>query len=189
MPHLGEGCGELLHAFRYPHQRPHGIAQRGGLDQALERREELGVDLAKRTTPATGSANPPLWQRLPIEIVLAAIDRRAGEPGNLRDKSQDRLDLRRAPRRPQKAVALARQAASRPCPTADESRPRRSCNRATPIRPRQESTIPESIRRTPAGSDSVIVRCVLSIIAVNSDEYRPHLTLRWCCNFGDRHRW
>ena len=85
MPHLGEGCGELLHAFRYPHQRPHGIAQRGGLDQALERREELGVVLAKRTTPATGSANPPLWQRLPIEIVLAAIDRRAGEPGNLRD--------------------------------------------------------------------------------------------------------
>jgi hypothetical protein len=34
-------------------------------------------------TTATGAANPPLRQRLCIDILLAAIDRRAGEPGDL----------------------------------------------------------------------------------------------------------
>ena len=85
MPHLREGCGQLLHAFRYPDQGPHGIAKRRGLDQALERRDEPRIVLAQRATPATGPANPPLRQRLRIEINLATIDRRTGEPGDLRD--------------------------------------------------------------------------------------------------------
>jgi hypothetical protein len=51
------------------------------LDQALERGDETRIILAKRTTPATGSANPPLRQALFIEILLAATARRTGEPG------------------------------------------------------------------------------------------------------------
>ena len=38
-----------------------------------------------RLAPATVAANLPLRQRLRVEIVLAAIDRRAGEPGDPRD--------------------------------------------------------------------------------------------------------
>ena len=85
MPHLGQGCGKLLHAFRHPDQRPHGIAQRRRLNQALERGDEPRIVLADRATTATGTANPPLRQRLRIEILLAAIDRRPGEPSDLRD--------------------------------------------------------------------------------------------------------
>src|SRR5205807_3469600 len=76
------------HAFRNPDQRPHGIAQRRRLDQALERGDEPRIVLANRATTATGTANPPLRQRLRIDILLAAIDRRPGEPGDLRDDRQ-----------------------------------------------------------------------------------------------------
>src|ERR1700726_3872623 len=40
---------------------------------------------ANRATTPSGAANPPLRQRLRIDILLAAIDRQAGEPGDLRD--------------------------------------------------------------------------------------------------------
>jgi hypothetical protein len=85
MPHLREGCGQLLHAFGHPDQGPHGIAQGHGLHQALERGDETRIILAERTTPATGAANLPLRQRLRVEILFAPIDRRTGEPGDLRD--------------------------------------------------------------------------------------------------------
>src|SRR5579859_1604987 len=88
MPHLGQGCGKLLHAFRHPDQRPHRIAQRRRLDQALERRDKPRIVLANRAATTTGTANLPLRQRLCIEILLAAIDRRAGEPGDFRDDHQ-----------------------------------------------------------------------------------------------------
>src|SRR6516164_4542 len=88
VPHLRQGCGKLLDTFRHPDQGPHGISQRRGLDQALERGNEPRIVLAKRATPATGTANPPLRQRLRIEILLAAIDRRTGKPGDLRNDRQ-----------------------------------------------------------------------------------------------------
>jgi hypothetical protein len=77
MPHLGEHCGELLHAFR---QGPRRIAERRRLDEALERGDKPRVVLAKRTTPATATTNPPLRQRASAEILLTAINRRTGEP-------------------------------------------------------------------------------------------------------------
>jgi len=88
VPHLRQGCGKLLHALRHPDQGPHGIAQRRGLDQALERGDEPRIVLAKRATTATGTANLPLRQRVCIEITLAAIDRRTGEPGDFRDNRE-----------------------------------------------------------------------------------------------------
>jgi hypothetical protein len=41
-----------------------------------------------RATPAAATANPPLRQRLRIEIQLAAIDRRTGKAGDLRHDRQ-----------------------------------------------------------------------------------------------------
>src|SRR5215470_9792345 len=63
----------------------HGIAQRRGLHQALECGNEPRIVLGKCPTPATGAADLPLRQRFRVEIILAAIDRRTGEPGDLRD--------------------------------------------------------------------------------------------------------
>jgi len=39
---------------------------------------------ANRATPAPSAANAPLRQRFCVDIILAAIDRRTGEPGDLR---------------------------------------------------------------------------------------------------------
>ena len=88
MPHLGQRRRKLLHAFRYPDQRPHGIAKRRRIDQALERGHEPWVILRYRPTPAPGAANltPRQWFR--VEIILAAVYRRAGEPGNPRNLRQ-----------------------------------------------------------------------------------------------------
>src|SRR5215469_15275692 len=63
-------------------------------------------------------------------------------------QSRDRRDPRSAPRPPQTSAAPARPASNLPCPIAGESRLRRSCDRPTPVRQKQESTKPESIRRT-----------------------------------------
>src|SRR5579871_5938996 len=49
------------------------------------RGNESQIVLANRAATATGTANPPLRQRLRVNILLAAIDRRTGEPGDLRD--------------------------------------------------------------------------------------------------------
>jgi hypothetical protein len=56
-----------------------------GSTRRLSAGTEPRIVLADRATTATGTANPPLWQRLRIEILLAAIDRRPGEPSDLRD--------------------------------------------------------------------------------------------------------
>ncbi len=85
MPHLRERRRQLLHAFRHPDQGPYGIAQRRGLHEPLKCRHQPWIVLANRATPATGAANLPLRQRFPVQISLAAIDRRTGEPGDLRD--------------------------------------------------------------------------------------------------------
>ena len=84
MSHLRQARRELLHAFRHPDQGPHGIAQRRGLDEALECGDEPRIIFANCATPAPGAANAPLPQRFYVEIILAAIDRRTGEPGDLR---------------------------------------------------------------------------------------------------------
>jgi hypothetical protein len=88
MPHLRQGRRQLLHAFRHPDQGPHGIAQHRGLHEALKCRDEPRIVFANRATPATGAANLPLRQRFRGQISLATIDRRTGEPGDLRHDSE-----------------------------------------------------------------------------------------------------
>ena len=128
-----QGCGKLLHALRHPDQGPHGIAQRRGLDQALERGDEPRIVLAKRATTATGTANLPLRQRLCIEITLAAIDRRTGEPGDFRDNRETAsTSSPHLGRRKQSPPPLIKLRANRVPP--QPNRPRRSCDRLTPVR-------------------------------------------------------
>ena len=88
MPHPRQGGGELVHAFRHPDQGPHRIAERRGFDQALERRHEPRIGFGERTPPATSTANPPLRQRRRVQVFLAAVYCRTGEPGDLRDNRQ-----------------------------------------------------------------------------------------------------
>ena len=51
----------------------------------LERGDKPRIGFRQRATPATGAANLPLRQRFGAEIILAAIDSRAGEPSDLGD--------------------------------------------------------------------------------------------------------
>lgn len=88
MAHLRQRGGGFVHALRHPQQGPLGIAQRGSLDEALQLGNQPSVALAHRPAPAAGTANPPPRQRRGVPIVLAAIDRRAGEPGDPGDQSQ-----------------------------------------------------------------------------------------------------
>jgi hypothetical protein len=88
MPHLRQDCCQLLHAFRHPDQGPHGITQCRGLHKPLECRQQPWVVLANRTTPTAGAANLPVRQRFRAQISPAAIDRRTGEPGDLRHQSE-----------------------------------------------------------------------------------------------------
>ena len=88
MPHPRQGGGEFVHAFRHPDQGPHRIAERRGFDQALERRHEPRIGFGERTPPATSTANPPLRQRRRVQVFLAAVYYRTGEPGDLRDNRQ-----------------------------------------------------------------------------------------------------
>ena len=99
-----------------------------------------------RPAPATSAAHLPLRQRLRVEIVLAAIDRRAGEPRDPRHNRQT------APacgphlaaannRRPRSSSLLADR-----FPAHIEWRPRRSCNRHTPVRRKPESPLTELFR-------------------------------------------
>jgi hypothetical protein len=45
-------CSEFVHALGDPYQGPHGIAQGRGFDQPLEFRNEAGINLGNRPTPA-----------------------------------------------------------------------------------------------------------------------------------------
>ena len=85
MAHRRQCRCKFVHALGHPDQGPHGVAQRGRLDQALEFGDEPWIVLGNRLAPTTGAANLPLCQRRRVEIVLAAIDRRTGEPGDPRD--------------------------------------------------------------------------------------------------------
>ena len=85
MPHCRQRFSKLAHALRHPNQGPHRIAESGRLDKALELGHKLWIRFGNGPTPAARAANPALRQRIRVEIVLAAIDRRVGEPRDPRD--------------------------------------------------------------------------------------------------------
>ena len=62
---------ELVHALRYPDQGPHGIAEDGRLDEALELGHKLRIRFGNGPAPATRATNLALRQRLRVEIVLS----------------------------------------------------------------------------------------------------------------------
>ncbi len=75
MAHCRQRVSELVHALRHPDQGPHGIAEDGRLDEALELGHKLRIRFGNGPPPAPRAANHPLRQRLYVEIVLTAIDR------------------------------------------------------------------------------------------------------------------
>jgi hypothetical protein len=95
-PKLQSGvCAKLLTAMK---KSPGG-------SQGLEGMADVGADSAPGSTrrssasmspgsvsqsppPAARAANLPLRQRFRIEIIFAAINRRTGEPGDLRDERE-----------------------------------------------------------------------------------------------------
>src|SRR5581483_7312372 len=164
MPHLRQGCGKLLYAFRHPEQRPHGIPQRRRLNQALERGDEPRVVLANRATTTTGTANPPLRQRLRVNILLAAIDRRAGQPGDLRDgRETASTSGPRLRRREQATPSLVELRADR-VPSQPNGR---LVDHATDLSLFAENRNPQNLSQSdapPPDYDSVIVRSVLRFV-------------------------
>ena len=80
MAHCRQCLSELVHALRHPDQGPHGISESYRLDEALELGHKSWIRFGNGPAPATRAANLALRQRLRVEIVLTAIDRRASEP-------------------------------------------------------------------------------------------------------------
>jgi acetamidase/formamidase len=163
MSHLRQGCRNLVHAFRHPQQRSHGIAQRHRLDQALECWDESQIVLANRAATTTGTASLSLRQWLCIKIPLAAIDRRAGEPGDFRDDHQTASSRGpRLRRREQAPAPLAEQRAYRVPSQLNGG----LVDHETDLRRFVKNWNPQNLSQSAAYSpdrDSVIVRSVLSL--------------------------
>ena len=114
---------------------------RTGAPQALECRDEPRIVFANRATPAPSAANAPLRQRFCVDIILAAIDRRTGEPGDLRyNRETAPTSSPHLPRRKPSPPPLVELRADRfpSLPIA----PRRSYHRPTPVHPAPESPHP-----------------------------------------------
>src|SRR5208283_2417267 len=128
---------------------------------------EPRIVLAKRATTAPGTANLPLWQRLCIEITLAAIDRRTGEPGDFRDNrettSTSSPHLGRRKQSPRPLIELrANRVPSQPNGGL--------VDHATDLPRFAENRNPQHLSQSDARAaddDSVIVRSVLSISIAN----------------------
>jgi hypothetical protein len=83
---VGERCGQLVEAFRHPQQRALGIAPRRRRDQTLEITEQRWIAIGQRSRTAAFTPDPTMRQRRRVKAFKSAPDRRAGEPGNRRDR-------------------------------------------------------------------------------------------------------
>ena len=88
MAHRRQRFSEFVHALGDPCQRSHGIAQGRGFDEPRKFGNEAGINLRDSPTPAPGAANLALGKRFPIQVVIAAIDRRARKTRNPRHYGQ-----------------------------------------------------------------------------------------------------
>jgi putative acetyltransferase len=84
MSHRRQRFSQFVHALGDRYQGPHGVAQGPWFDETLEFRNEAGINLGNSPTPAAGAANLVFRKRFRIQIVFAAIDRRAGKTSNPR---------------------------------------------------------------------------------------------------------
>jgi hypothetical protein len=96
--------------LRHPPQRLHGRAQRRRLDQPLEVVDKRRIALAQRPAAAALAPHAATRQRSLVEVVLAAVDGRAGEAGDARHHLEGavagRLHLARRPQPPPSLVQL-----------------------------------------------------------------------------------
>src|SRR6188472_2500585 len=111
MAHRRQRLSQLVHTLRHPDQWPHGIAQRRRLDQAPKLGDQLQIVLAYSLAPTTDAPNPPLCNRLRVEIILAPTNRRAGQPrhpcDNRKTAPTRSSNLRRREHPPPALVELA----------------------------------------------------------------------------------
>ncbi len=77
--------GQLFQALGHPDQCPHRIAKRHGLDETAQIIDERRILLAECQATAALAAHAIFRERASIEIVLAAIDRRARQTCDLGD--------------------------------------------------------------------------------------------------------
>ena len=85
---LHERRSELGGALQHPPERTHGIAHRRGLSETLKIRHRRRIALAQRLAASALATHTAPGQRTGLQIALAAIDRRAGEGGDLRHDLQ-----------------------------------------------------------------------------------------------------
>ena len=160
MAHVAQRRRQLVHALRHPQQRPHRIAPRRRLDEALEVGKQAWIALGHRLAAATlaphpasasGGASRSSWPRSIVERASPVIrDTTASPP-----QPAARTSLAANTRRPRSS--RFEPSASHRCPIAPWSimRPTYACSLPGGI------PAPESLRRTTTDRDSVIVRSVL----------------------------
>src|SRR5208283_3406245 len=153
MSHRCQRFSEFVHALGNPYQGPHGIAQGRWFDEPLEFSNEAGINLGYSPTPAAGTANLVFCRRFRIQIVLAAIDRRAGKTSNPRHDGETA---------PPSGSHLSRR--EQPPPAFVELAPngipaisnRAFVDHATRLRPRAEIRNPSKPSHTDAPQQSAI---------------------------------
>jgi len=149
-----------------------GSTRRLSAGRAPDRSREAGDDRHR-------TANLPLRQRLCIEITLAAIDRRTGEPGDFRDNRETAsTSSPHLGRRKQSPPPLIKLRANRVPPQPNGG----LVDHATDLPRFAENRNPQHLSQSDARSaddDSVIVRSVLSRqLHTDGPSVRPPITTR-----------
>src|SRR5262250_57878 len=165
VPHLTERPRQLLAALRYPPQRLNRRAQRRRLNQAPEVVNKCRIAGGQRLAAAALAPHPAVRQRPLLEVILAAIDGRARQPGDAGDHLEGTVagSLHLA-RRPKPPTALVQLAAYPLPPLLDTILVNLAglVAHADPIRVFAPSRYPPSQSVTPTDCDSFAAEGVLS---------------------------
>jgi hypothetical protein len=143
--------------------RTHRIAESVRLDQSPQRLAQSRVFVAERAPAAALTADAPGRQRRRVQIVLAAIDRRARQPRNLGNQRQPAAPSRPDRRRREQPTPARVQLAPQRLPSNPDRRRINHKKRLTPPA-RQKESLPKL-------SDSIIPRsllCEISSLRPNS---------------------
>ena len=84
MPHVAQGRSELRMALRHPHQRSHRIAHRRGFEHPLQILQHGRIGLRERSAATARTANLWCYGIERSQLLQAAINRAACDPGRPR---------------------------------------------------------------------------------------------------------
>ena len=125
--HRRQRRGQLFQAFQYPNQRTHRIAESVRVDQSTQRLAQSRIFVAERVSAAALTADAPGRQRRRVQIVFAAIDRRARQPRNLGNQRQPAAPSRPNLRRREQPTPALVQLAPERLPSNLDPPPNQSC--------------------------------------------------------------